>query len=110
MNTTSFEDLRSKVVQWACDRQITDYATPQGQLLKTVEEVGELAAGLARGDGGKVQDAVGDILVCLINFCEILRIDPVYCLSIAYDQIKDRKGFMTEYGIFVKEDEAADEL
>jgi hypothetical protein len=32
----------------------------------------------------------------------MLKLDPTYCLSLAYDEIKDRKGKMVD-GKFVKE-------
>ena len=41
--------------------------------------------------------------VCLINVCALLDVNFVDCLAKAYEEIKDRKGYMNEEGIFVKE-------
>jgi hypothetical protein len=43
------------------------------------------------------------VLVCLINYCALKDIDMVSCLKLAYETIKDRKGYMTPDGTFVKE-------
>lgn len=101
-----FEELQKNVVGWATDRGIIHYSTAQAQFLKAVSEMGELADGIAKHRPAEIQDAVGDVLVCLINMCEILGIDPVDCLGLAWNEIKDRKGRMIEGGVFVKEDDA----
>jgi hypothetical protein len=50
-----------------------------------------------------MKDAYGDILVTLIMGCACADIDLVECLELAYNEIKDRKGYLTPEGIFVKE-------
>jgi len=42
-------------------------------------------------------------LVTLIMGCATADIDLVSCLELAYNEIKDRKGYLTPDGIFVKE-------
>ena len=49
-------------------------------------------------------DAVGDIYVTLIGVCRIYGIDIQECIGQAYEEIKDRKGYLTPEGMFVKED------
>lgn len=99
----SFETLQNKVIGWAHERGIIEYSTAQAQFMKAVSEMGELADGLVKNREYEVRDAVGDVLVCLINMCEILNIDMVDCLNEAWDQIKNRKGQMMPGGVFVKE-------
>ena len=65
--------------------------------------MGELADAHNKMDKAAIVDGVGDILVCLINYCAIQNIDPVQCLAVAYDEIKDRKGFLNANGVFVKQ-------
>ena len=101
MNT--YEQLETAVIDWAKARQIIPNATPTSQLLKAFEEMGELAAGQARGNDAMIRDAVGDVLVCLINFCALRNISVVTCLGEAYEEIKDRKGTLMPNGVFVKE-------
>jgi hypothetical protein len=48
-------------------------------------------------------DAIGDTVVCLINVCALMDVNLTDCLEAAYNQIKDRRGYMNAEGIFVKE-------
>lgn len=103
MNEPTFENLQAAVLQWAKDRKIIPNSTPNAQFLKACSEFGELADGIAKRDQALIEDSVGDVLVCLINFCALSEIDLVGCLAGAYAEIKDRKGTLTPEGIFVKE-------
>ena len=98
-----FETYQKLVEEWAEARGILTNGTATAQLLKTVAEVGELADAHNKMDKAAIVDGVGDILVCLINYCAIQNIDPVQCLAVAYDEIKDRKGFLNANGVFVKQ-------
>lgn len=99
----SYNEVQMKVIQWAEARRIIPNAKPHTQLLKAFSEMGELAdAELKSSDADRV-DAVGDVLVCLIIYCALKDIDMVDCLKSAYEQIKDRKGYLTPDGTFVKE-------
>ena len=103
MSHTSFNEVQMRVIRWAEARKIIPNSTPEAQMLKMVSEVGELADAINKGNMDDIQDAVGDTLVCLINVCALLDIDPVDCLQVAYDQIKHRKGTLLPNGVFVKE-------
>lgn len=91
------------VIGWATDRKIIPNAKPYTQLLKAISEIGELADAELKEDEDLIEDSVGDILVCLINYCTLRDIDMTRCLYKAYDAIKDRKGHLTPEGTFVKE-------
>lgn len=99
----SFEALQSEVIHWAEARKIIPNSTPTAQFMKMVSEMGELADAIQKGRRAETKDGVGDVLVCLINTCALLDIDPVDCLELAWNQIKDRKGTMLPSGVFVKE-------
>ena len=99
-----YEEIEQKIIQWSKDRKIIPNATPVSQLLKAFEEMGELAAGEARGNYDMITDAVGDVMVCLVNYCALRGISIVKCMEYAYDEIKDRKGTLMPNGIFVKEE------
>lgn len=94
-----FDDIR----QWAHDRNLIHGSTPEKQMLKLAEEMGELAAALARGKGAEADDAVGDMVVVLtiLSAQRGMRIET--CIEQAWLEIKDRKGRM-QYGVFVKEE------
>lgn len=99
----SFASLEIKVIRWAEARRIIPNAKPYSQLLKAVSEMGELCDAEAKQDEPAIKDAVGDILVCLINYCALRNLDLTSCLAGAYEEIKDRKGTLMPDGTFVKE-------
>ena len=92
-----------EVIRWAEARGIIPNATTKSQLLKAVSELGELADAEGKGEVNAIKDAVGDVMVCLINYCALRDINLVECLNLAFQQIKDRKGRLMPDGTFVKE-------
>src|SRR5690625_2926812 len=96
-------NLTEKIKRWAKDRNL-DTADPNKQMLKLVEELGELAEGMAKGRMDEIEDAIGDMYVVLTILSMQLNLDIEDCISLAYQEIKDRKGKMIN-GVFVKEDE-----
>jgi len=103
MNKHSFRELELEVIRWAEQRRIIPNAKPHTQLMKAVSEMGELCDAELKSDMDGIKDGVADVLVCLINYCALRDIDLVSCLAIGYSAIKDRKGYMTPDGTFVKE-------
>lgn len=99
----TFESLELLVIRWAEARRIIPNATPVSQLLKAVSELGELADAENKRDDAAIRDAVGDVLVCLINYCALRDLSLTGCLKLAYDQIKNRRGTLMPSGVFVKE-------
>lgn len=99
----TYAALESDVVRWAEARRIIPNSTPQAQLLKAVSEMGELADATTKGNREDAMDAVGDVVVCLINYCALQDFNLVDCLELAYDQIKHRKGTLLPSGVFQKE-------
>lgn len=103
--------LFNAIKQWGRDKGINN---PTVQFAKINEEVGELAHELVRGYcggyGGRVPsqetvDAIGDILVTVIIFADIIGVDPLGALQLSYDTIKGRTGH-TENGSFIKDNES----
>jgi NTP pyrophosphatase (non-canonical NTP hydrolase) len=99
----SFSELELKVVRWAEDRKIIPRAKPQAQLNKALEELAELFKAESQGNMPAIKDGVGDVVVCLINYCALKDVDLTSCLALAYEEIKDRKGTLMPDGTFVKE-------
>lgn len=97
----NLNELTANIEQWAIDRGL-DEAQPEKQMLKLVEEVGELAEGLAKGNLNQVIDSVGDVYVVLTILSMQMDLDIRYCIGSAYEEISDRKGKMIN-GVFVKE-------
>lgn len=94
--------LTKKVWEWFDEKGLKD---PMVQFVKMEEECGELAHELTRGrtSSREVVDALGDILVTIIGMCHHLHIPPQAALTLAYNEIKDRKGEVVE-GSFVKDE------
>lgn len=100
---SSFAEVELDVIRWSEARKIIPNSTPLAQSIKAVEEINELVDALREGNKFDAIDAVGDTVVCLINVCALLDVNLVDCLEAAYEQIKDRRGYMNAEGIFVKE-------
>jgi len=99
----SYAKTEMLVVQWGEARGIVQNSTAYAQALKTKEELEELFDAIAKDDKAAIKDAYGDILVTLIMGCACADLDLVTCLEGAYNEIKDRKGFLNKDGIFVKQ-------
>jgi len=99
----SYAKTEIAVIQWGEARGIVQNSTAYAQALKTKEELEELFDAIAKDDKAAIKDAYGDILVTLIMGCACADLDLVTCLEGAYNEIKDRKGYLNEAGIFVKQ-------
>ena len=73
------EELIKKVMHWSKERNL-DTADPNKQRLKLWEEFGELNASIARDDREGAIDAIGDMLVVLIIYCQQKRYYSIYKL------------------------------
>jgi len=93
-----FED---KVSGWAWDRGIIQNGNPVTQFAKLVSEIGELADNIAKGKD--VRDDIGDCLVVLAIIAELKGTNLSECADVAWGDIKGRKGFLNENGVFIKE-------
>ena len=90
------------VVQWHRDRNLIDGSTDKDQVLKLVQELGELSDSVCKGKD--IKDDIGDMLVVMRNIATRNGVTLSECLARAWDDIKDRKGKMID-GIFVKEED-----
>ena len=99
----SYADVEIKIIQWAEARKIIPNSNPETQLLKAMSELGELADATIKKDRDAIVDAVGDVMVCLVNYCALQDLNLVECMQVAYDQIKNRKGTLLSNGLFVKD-------
>jgi len=98
----SFDKLSENVIEWAEERKILYPENAPKQMIKVVEEVGETAGALLKGNESELKDGIGDSFVTLIILSKQLGFTPSECLQAAWDEIKYRKG-KTENGVFIKE-------
>ena len=99
----SYAATEIKVIQWGEARGIVQNSTPAAQAVKTQEELDELIDAIRNGDKEAMKDAYGDILVTLVMGCACADLDLKECFKGAYEEIKDRKGYLGADGIFVKQ-------
>lgn len=85
---------------WAINRGL-DKTNSDKQLIKLVEEVGELAEAHNKGYIDKQIDSIGDIFVVLTIYALQNNLHLDDCVKEAYDTIKNRQGKMID-GVFVK--------
>lgn len=98
-------ELIDKVNVWADERNLKQ-ADPKIQWMRVTEEVGEIRDVLLKPTkftepNTALKDAIGDTLVTIIVLAHQLDLDVTECLTIAYEEIKNRKGRMVN-GTFVK--------
>jgi NTP pyrophosphatase (non-canonical NTP hydrolase) len=102
MDEPTFDELAYSVKLWAESRELIKKENVSRQMLKVMEEVGETAASIARGNRDLIKDGIGDSFVTLIILSWQNGIDPTECLRAAWEEIKDRKG-TTQNGVFIKQ-------
>ena len=87
----TIQELVPLIQEWAKEREIYKKITRFNQLIKTHEEVGELIKACYDNDKTAIQDAIGDVMVTLINYCYKERIDVL-------EQINDVLNFEEKRG------------
>ena len=98
-----FENVRN----WGKMRGI-EGAKPEVQLYRMLEEVSEVAKGLAENDEHEFKDAIGDTIVTLIMLAGTKGYKAEDCLDQAFGVIKYRKG-LNKNGSFVRYGKLSDE-
>lgn len=96
---TRFELIR----MWAHERGLYDKGDPKTQLVKLIEEAGELSQAILKDEKEEVVDAIGDMIVVLTNLSHLYGVKVEKCIDSAYNQIKNRKGKMVN-NTFVKDE------
>jgi len=99
----TFNTVELNVIRWGEARCIIQNSTSAAQVKKTQEEVQELVDEIAANDKAGIIDAIGDVMVTLTMIAAIEDVPLLKCYESAYNEIKNRKGYLTKEGIFVKE-------
>lgn len=97
--SNEFQPIR----EWAHEKGIIQKSDLKAQLVKLMEEVGELSKGVLKSNDDEIKDAIGDCVVVLTNLAAIhggFSIEE--CVNSAYEVISKRTGEMKD-GVFVKE-------
>ena len=106
--TNEFQSIRD----WATERGLYAKGDLKTQFIKLQEEVGELAKAILKEDEEETVDAIGDIVIVLVNLTQLAKLYKGHsviekmtledCVNSAYTVIANRKGKM-ENGTFVKD-------
>jgi NTP pyrophosphatase (non-canonical NTP hydrolase) len=108
----TLEELEANVTQWAIDRGLLggrkalDWDAAARQMLKLTEEVGEIAAGVAKRREKAAWDGIGDAMVVLTILARQLDVSLADCYALAWEEIKDRAG-VTVGGVFIRDESGA---
>lgn len=93
----------TKIDEWFYARGIAQNGTQLGQASKMLEEVAEVFDALSSGDRVALTDAIGDVYVTLRGLALVSNLDFDTCVEHAYNEIKDRVGYLREDGVFMKQ-------
>ena len=96
--------MKNKISQWHKDRKITINGSSSTQTIKLGEEYGELCSAIVKRDTALIKDSLGDMYVVMVAIAELEGLDLDECIESAYDEIKDRRGYLNELGNFIKEE------
>lgn len=99
----TMNELTKAIEVWSIHRNLNTQ-DPSKQFLKVTEELGELAAGMARQDKTKIIDSIGDLYVTIVILAQQYGLSIEECVDIAYTEIADRIGVIKD-GVFVKLEE-----
>jgi len=95
---TKFDLIRA----WADERGLYDQGDVKTQTLKLIEEAGEICRAVLKYNQAEIKDGIGDCVVVLTNLARLAGTSIEDCIDIAYDEIKDRTGKMSN-GTFKKD-------
>lgn len=80
------EDITELIKKWAIDRGLQS-GNPEAQMVKLLEEAGELASGINKNKLDLIIDSIGDTYVVLVILCMQLGLDINDCIKAAYEEI-----------------------
>lgn len=95
-------NIEDKIREWSKDKGL-HMVSSTVQMLKVTEEVGEVAAALARCDDENLAIEIGDVYVTLVILAQQNGTTLDMCANLAYQKIANRKGRQLCNGVFVKE-------
>ena len=92
---------KENVIEWAEQRGLLKEENHTKQLIKLMEEVGEISKAILEKNPYDTIDAIGDIRVVLTILAKQLGLDDDECFKSAYEVIKDRQGKLVD-GTFIR--------
>lgn len=99
----SYQEVENLVYDWGVRTGIVANGKPMSQAIKCAGEAVEVIDAINQCSESEVVDALGDVWVCLLMTASTMNLNLVDCMYAAYEDIKDRKGFLRQDGTFIKE-------
>lgn len=78
MNNLQLTELQPLIIEWAKNKNLLFPENAPKQILKLIEECGELASAILKNDVKLQKDAIGDIFVVLVILAEQLNVKIEY--------------------------------
>jgi NTP pyrophosphatase (non-canonical NTP hydrolase) len=97
-NTELFDNIR----KWFDEKELIKQENAPKQMMKVMEELGELSSAIIKGKRDEEIDAFGDVMITLLGLSYMRNISLMACTRSAYEVIKNRKGKVVN-GSFIKE-------
>lgn len=94
--------MKGKILEWANERGILNPDFKLKQYTKLQEEANELLIAIVDNNKEEQADAIGDCYVVLTILAWQLGLDIDDCIKGAYNEIKNRKGVLSN-GTFKKD-------
>jgi len=99
----TLDEYKELIRGWSEQRGILANGKVLAQITKHMEEGVEILDAYSKQDRDELIDAIGDSFVTLNNVALTAGLDINECVAHAWNIIKDRKGYLREDGVFVKE-------
>lgn len=90
------QQLIQQIEQWAEARNLINGSTPTKQMLKLMEEFGELCGGIAKNKPDVIKDSIGDCAVVLIILSRQLGLGSEHNFAILKERFEMPPKFTTE--------------
>jgi NTP pyrophosphatase (non-canonical NTP hydrolase) len=68
-------------------------------------DIGDIGKSIIRDNKIKRMSSYANVVNDLNALCEFLELDFIECINKAWNEIKDRKGYLNEEGIFIKDED-----
>ena len=107
MTVMTYEELTTKIMEWAHERKI-DEADPRVEFMKMAEELGELSSAYNKQKRAQLINSIGDLQIALLIFSKLVGVDHHSAVENAYREISNRHGKTTAAGVFIKESDLHD--
>lgn len=98
VNIVDISDFELLIQDWAVERNIYAESNPIAQAEKTREVLNELIKGITNGDREDIKDAVGDMMVTLVNVNFYYKLGLMECSEHAYNEIRARTRTICKRG------------